>query len=37
MQQERADICLALERIYDHPAVRALLLLRARVGRDGRR
>jgi|SRR5499426_1587707 len=33
MYQERAEVCLALERIYDHPAARALLRLRALVGR----
>ena len=28
MYEERSEVCLSLERIYDHPAVRALLRLR---------
>jgi len=37
MYEERAEVCLSLERIYDHPAVRAYLRLRALVtGGDAR-
>jgi len=31
MYEERSEVCLALERVYDHPAVRALLRLRGLV------
>jgi glycosyltransferase involved in cell wall biosynthesis len=31
MYEERSEVCLALERVYDHPAVRVLLRLRGLV------
>ena len=34
MYQERSEVCLMLERIYDHPAVRLVGRLRALVGGD---
>jgi glycosyltransferase involved in cell wall biosynthesis len=33
MYEERAEVCLSLERVYDHPAVRALLWLRGLLDR----
>jgi len=35
MYEERSAVCLSLERIYDHPAVRALLRLRSLVRSAG--
>ena len=38
MYEERSAVCLSLERIYDHRAVRLLLRLRSLVrGTDGER
>ena len=34
MYEERAAVCLTLERIYNHPAARVLLRLRSLLGGD---